>query len=82
MHSVSVVAGDGLSTAAVEQLNATYPVGSVLELTAIPNPLYEFVRWGGALSGAMNPQQVTVTGPLTIVATFAPAPVYLPTTDK
>jgi uncharacterized repeat protein (TIGR02543 family) len=82
VYSVSVVAGDGVSTASVEQLNATYPAGSVLKLTAVPNPLYAFEQWGGALSGTANPQQVTVTGPLTIVATFAPAPVYLPTIDK
>jgi hypothetical protein len=57
---------------------ASYPAGSVLQLTAVPNAGYAFVEWGGALRGATNPQRLTVTGPLTITATFKVADVLLP----
>ncbi len=66
-------------------LTAAYPYGTVLEFTAVPHEGQTFTGWTGDLAvfGAQNPIQITVTGPLTIGATFGlmgdlEYPIFLP----
>lgn len=75
--TITVEVVDGAQAAAV---HATYPHGTVLRLTAVPDTGYIFSQWGGDLSGADNPIDVTVNGPLSISASFAEASygIYLP----
>lgn len=48
-----------------------YPEGTVVTLTAIPNPFHSFLNWGGALSGSVNPTTITMTRARFITANFA-----------
>lgn len=52
-------------------VTAEYDYGSTITLTALPDLGWEFVSWGGALSGQQISVDVTVTGDLSISATFA-----------
>ncbi len=45
-------------------------IGDKVTLTALPNPGYAFSNWTGSLSGDTNPITVTLTGDLTVGATF------------
>jgi len=54
----------------VNSKTTDYPHESVVELTAIANDGWEFTGWSGDLSGAENPQTVTVTGPVNVTANF------------
>ena len=71
-------------SAEAAEVGASYPVGSVLRLTAVANPGYGFAGWTGDISGKQNPVQVTVAGPLTISARFAPFAhsIWVPTVRK
>ncbi len=80
---VAVVSQPGAAEAeSVAAPDATYPVGTVLRLTAVPDTGYTFTGWGGDVNATANPMQVTVSGPLTVRATFAKVTystyVYLP----
>ncbi len=61
-----------------------YGENTVVELTANPAVGYEFVSWGGALSGSDNSATLTVTQNMTVTASFSqtvtdmPHTVYLP----
>ena len=44
--------------------------GTVLNLTAVPLSGYEFVRWGGDVSGTTNPTTITLTKNMTVSATY------------
>lgn len=57
---------------------ALYPEGTILRLTATPFRGYSFVGWSGDATGAQNPLEVTVTGPLAIAVLFDVADNYLP----
>ncbi len=47
-----------------------YPPGSVVELTAIPEPGYVFDRWSGDVADTINPITLTVTDHLVVTAVF------------
>jgi uncharacterized repeat protein (TIGR02543 family) len=47
-----------------------YTHGSTVEVTANPDIGYDFVSWGGDLSGSTNPETLTMDGNKTITATF------------
>ncbi len=68
------VAVDPAQVAAVQ---TRYPFGTHLRFTALPAAGYRITGWSGSLSGAKNPQEVTLTTPLDVRASFAPLPVYL-----
>ncbi len=51
---------------------ADFATGASVTLTATPATNYSFTGWGGACSGTSN-CSVTMTGPETVSATFAPA---------
>ncbi|MGA9115880.1 MAG: metallophosphoesterase [Bacteroidota bacterium] len=50
----------------------SYPSGTVVELTAVPDTLHRFARWGGALSGSTSPANITMDGPKDVTALFMP----------
>jgi hypothetical protein len=48
----------------------TYPAGSLVTVTATPGTNAGFTGWTGSLGGASDPLQVTLTGPMSLVANF------------
>ncbi len=48
-----------------------YTYGTVVSLTATPNTDYEFDGWSGALTGAQNPQNLTIDGNKNVTAHFS-----------
>lgn len=51
-----------------------YNYGTVVTLTAVPNPGYGFVRWSGGASGTTNPTTVTMTANRSVTANFSTTP--------
>ena len=49
----------------------TYPLNSVLSITATPGANAYFVDWTGDISGTANPLPITMTGNLSVTANFA-----------
>ena len=49
----------------------SYACGTVVTLTAQPNPGGTFLGWGGALSGTANPEVLTIDADTTVTASFA-----------
>lgn len=66
--SVNVVSA---GTVALDPPKGPYEIGSVVTLTAQPNPGYQFVEWSGDLHGAENPATLTIDGHKIVQATFA-----------
>jgi hypothetical protein len=54
-----------------------YDADTVVQLTAVPNAGYEFTNWSGDLSGSDNPETLTMDGPKTVTANFAPLAIYV-----
>jgi len=56
--------------------NSTLPNfvdGTIVTLTAVPNPGYEFTGWTGDVTGTTNPLNITITKNTTVSATFKKA---------
>ncbi|MHC5036848.1 MAG: InlB B-repeat-containing protein [Planctomycetota bacterium] len=47
-----------------------YPTGTNVSVQALTNTSYNFTGWGGDLSGTVNPESITVTGPVSVIADF------------
>ena len=47
-----------------------YDSGTTVKLTAVPSEGWEFTGWEGAINGASNPQQLLISEPKTVSATF------------
>lgn len=62
------VTGEGFVT--IEPSQATYPYGSTVELSAVPQAGWAFDHWEGDLNGTENPISLTVDGDKSIVAVF------------
>jgi uncharacterized repeat protein (TIGR02543 family) len=62
------VVGSGSVTKNPNQ--ATYPKGTVVTLTAVPNIGWSFSVWSGDASGSVSPTTVTITGNKAVTATF------------
>jgi List-Bact-rpt repeat protein len=58
----------------------TYATGTPITLTATPDAGNQFMGWLGPCTGT-GPCQFTINGTTTAVATFAPAPLGVPTLD-
>ncbi|MGL4650161.1 MAG: InlB B-repeat-containing protein, partial [Caldilineaceae bacterium] len=82
--SVAVVSSPAAGSLGAAEVAASYPIGTVLRLTAVPDEGFRFVAWGGAVTGSTNPEQVTVNGPLSITARFERGgpDVYLPLVER
>jgi hypothetical protein len=53
---------------------AMYPDGSIVTLSASPNNGWVFSGWSGAISGSINPTEITMTEDKTVTAIFTQAP--------
>ncbi|MGD9118650.1 MAG: hypothetical protein PVJ08_07985, partial [Dehalococcoidia bacterium] len=53
---------------------ATYHYGDVVQLTATPEPGWEFSGWSGDLVSISNPENITITGDMNVTATFTEEP--------
>jgi hypothetical protein len=62
------VVGQGLIT--MEPAQQRYYLGDIVTLTAVPDPGWSFLGWGGDLSGTDNPAMITVNGNMAVTATF------------
>ncbi len=47
-----------------------YPLGSTVQIEAIPSQYYQFTGWSGAVVSTNNPVSVVMTGDLSLTATF------------
>lgn len=50
--------------------NNLYTPGSIATVTAVPNPGYAFAGWSGDLTGAQNPQSITMDRAHSVTAQF------------
>jgi Divergent InlB B-repeat domain/Chitobiase/beta-hexosaminidase C-terminal domain len=61
---------------------AYYPAGSILSLTATPNPGYGFTGWIGNVASASSASTtITMSSPQTVTANFKAIPIYVVTTS-
>ena len=60
--------GDGSVTR--NPVKATYVYGEVVQLTAVADPGWTFTGWSGALTGTTNPASITITGNMSVMASF------------
>jgi hypothetical protein len=69
--SVSV-SPSGAGSVSVDPAESWYASGTSVELTAVPEAGWLFNRWEGDLSGTDNPADLTMNGPRSVTAVFAP----------
>jgi uncharacterized repeat protein (TIGR02543 family) len=68
-HTLTVnVVGSG--SVALDPPGGTYDAGTVVQLTATPDPGWIFTGWSGALSGTANPASLTMDANKSVTATF------------
>ena len=65
-------AGSGTINATAQNCTGGYVDGTIVQLTAIPNPYYVFAQWSGDASGNANPLSVMMDGNKSITAEFVP----------
>jgi hypothetical protein len=68
---LSVAAGEGGSVVP-DPPGPSYPLGSVVTLTASPGPGHVFDRWGGDLTGTGNPVTLVMDADRSVTAEFEP----------
>lgn len=81
---VATATGTGAGAVTLDPPSPTgfYPAGTAVTLTATPDARSFFAGWGGDLGGqTTNPLQVTISGPLTVSATFDLPAAGAPTSD-
>jgi uncharacterized repeat protein (TIGR01451 family) len=71
--AVSPNASEGSISPATGYVDA----GSIVPVTGTPNTGYVFTGFSGGLSGVTNPQNITVSAPVTVTANFQPGPTAL-----
>jgi hypothetical protein len=72
-----ITSADGFFTC-YSSCDHAYPGGTVVKLTAIPDPSAHFVEWTGACAGQDETCDLTMLGNLTTTATFAAGPIETP----
>jgi uncharacterized repeat protein (TIGR02543 family) len=65
--------GNGIVT--LDPTGATYCEGTVVTLTAAPDPGWQFDGWSGDLSGTQNPTTITMSSNKSVTAAFSQLPV-------
>ncbi len=60
----------GNGSVSLDPAGGVYDAGTVVHLTAVADPGWEFSAWSGDLSGSTNPEIVTMNGDLTVTANF------------
>ena len=55
-----------------ERKGLVFATGTSVQVTAVPDSGYQFLNWGGDLSGSTNPENITVNAPKNISASFDP----------
>jgi hypothetical protein len=73
-YLLTLKAVNGTLTPSPSTADGYYAANTPVTITARPAARYSFAGFTGALSGATNPQTVTMTGPLTVNAAFNAAP--------
>ena len=76
-YTLTVTAGTGGSVTKTPE-QATYHLGDLVTLTAMSDPGYSFSEWTGNHSGTVSPVEITITGDMTIIASFTEIPCYVP----
>jgi hypothetical protein len=51
----------------------TYQAGTIVQLTAVPAPGWQFSNWSGDLTGAANPATIVMNSPKSVTAIFTEA---------
>jgi hypothetical protein len=69
-HLTTAVSPIGSGT--ISPATGTYAAGSSVNVTATANPGYVFTSFSGALTGAANPQTLTLNSDSAVTANFAP----------
>lgn len=62
--------GNGTVEYDPERLGLTFPSGTEVTLTAVPDSGYAFIEWQGDVTGSDNPATLTVSGKKDVVAVF------------
>ncbi len=66
------VSPEGSGTVMVDPPDGPYPDGTEVMLSAAALPGFLFDHWEGDLTGASNPNSITMTGPIAATAVFVP----------
>lgn len=61
---------DGSGSVTKNPNQATYPYGTIVQLTAVANSGWVFSSWTGNLSGSTNPTSITMNGNKSVTAHF------------
>ncbi len=70
----AVTTGGGIVKA--DPVGPTWPSGSVVKLTAVPDTGWQFIRWEGDVTGSANPTNITMNGNKIVRAVFTELPHY------
>jgi len=71
-HTVTLsVSSVGPGSVTLDPPGGTYPAGSIVTVSAVPEPGAAFVGFGGSLSGTESPQLLTVDGDESVTASFS-----------
>jgi hypothetical protein len=71
--SLDVTATSG-GHVALDPPGGSYATGTLVTLTAVPDPGFAFSGWGGALSGTTNPTSLVMDANRSVSASFAAVP--------
>jgi len=73
LSCVLAVTSSGEGTVTLDPPGGRYPAGTVVTVTAVPEPGFAFAGWSGDVSGASNPARITMNGSKTVSASFVRA---------
>jgi hypothetical protein len=66
----------GLGTLTLDPPGGTYPVETMVCITAAPDPGWWFVEWGSDVGGSTNPTSVLIDNEVQVSAVFSSVPHY------
>ena len=71
-HYTLTILTEGQGTVTKDPNQSTYTYGTIVELTAVPDPNWKFSFWSGDLNGNENPDTITMTSNKSVTAHFIP----------